>query len=1125
MRHAYGICGSLRRLYSTHGSGSKERSKWFPKKVSDLYRHYQNSTPHYIPYGEDGSGFYSDNALGHYDIITNAKPIVMDAINSMEINPTQIFNIVDYGSADGGTSMPLFYQIVDKLRQTYGDALPIHVTYEDQPVADFKSLFMRLHGLLPMPDNHGYLKGFNNVYVSACGTSFYDQEEFVNTNIFGYKRVPEEVQTPFVNKDSRVRKAGLTLVCMETKGCAERVFTCLPDSSVRGTRGRLYRLISLRNTFPVSFCLHLETDRCDWSPLGSLTSRNPSSDPRIFSSGEEPEGAVLDVTTPGVKSGQDDSSDQATHGNRRPAAGAVRGAERGSIHNKDGLTQVMNSKPRSLLPVFLRGLGQTFRHFRSKSSKWVCIRVGNGLHESYAAVHSAVYRVEPEPTAVLRGQTATIRCSFNSLSPSSIVEWFGPPNLQHISQGTTVAAEYPRHRVVGDTSRGNYELQIRRTRPEDEGMYRCRTFPLPPAPDVKLTVVEPLSGPPDIVGNERPQSAGQGLTLTCRAVGGRPPPRLTWYNGTVPFRLPESAHNTSPQNNEVSLSLAIPFVSRWDNAANFSCRADQGLPTLVEPRTASKMLSVQFPPEARVLVTSMRVKAGHSVNLTCVVSSNPPAVVTWQKLGEASVVRGEVRGQSLLISNVQKSDAGVYRCKAENGVLPDGLARTTLDVQYAPDIKATFAEKVVVLYGQDGYSLDCTAEGNPQPIVRWRRKGTNFYLNNPLVLSQVTLPESAHNTSPQNNEVSLSLAIPFVSRWDNAANFSCRADQGLPTLVEPRTASKILSVQFPPEARVLVTSMRVKAGHSVNLTCVVSSNPPAVVTWQKLGEASLVRGEVRGQSLLINNVQKSDAGVYRCKAENGVLPDGLARTTLDVQCKETIFLGAEEDSISVREVPMTGGRRSTLVIREVGAGQAGSYVCKATNMFGSDQREFLIEIQAVQTAQSYLNLFSEDSQVLLITVVTATVLILIVVTVVTVLLVRRNRCHISDQESVASSEPVSKPMPPLPPKHGPMAQAQEKPREMSLELDELDGTLKPRPPPRLDKDPYSIGLSYPRLIHALPAYSVKDQQMKTSDNNSPLDDNSGNPVQTREGSGIESWKLTEANSRRPPNYHEIHVLE
>ncbi|XP_066277091.1 irregular chiasm C-roughest protein-like [Branchiostoma lanceolatum] len=653
-------------------------------------------------------------------------------------------------------------------------------------------------------------------------------------------------------------------------------------------------------------------------------------------------------------------------------------------------------------------------------------------------VHSAVYRVEPEPTAVLRGQTATIRCSFNSLSPSSIVEWFGPPNLQHISQGTTVAAEYPRHRVVGDTSRGDYDLQIRRTRPEDEGMYRCRTFPLPPGPDVKLTVVEPLSGPPDIVGNERPRSAGQGLTLTCRAVGGRPPPRLTWYNGTVPFRLPESAHNTSPQNNAVSLSLAIPFVSRWDNGANLSCRADQGLPTLVEPKTAFKILSVQFPPEARILVTSMRVKAGHTVNLTCLVNSNPPAVVTWQKLGEASLVRGEVRGQNLLISSVQRSDAGVYRCKAENGVLPDGLARTTLDVLYAPDIKDTFAEKVVVLYGQDGYSLDCTAEGNPQPIVRWRRKGTSFYLNNPLVLTQVT--------------------------YDVEGDYACVATgRGFPD-VQRETFIDVIG--RPDVLGRSGQTLFVTEGTDASLVCEVRSDPrPEVITW-----------------------------LWR-----------------DSNGKETIFLGAEGDSITVREVPVTRGRRSTLVIRDVGAGQAGSYVCKATNMFGSDQREFLIEIQ--------------DSQVLLITVVTAIILIIIVVTVVTVLLVRRNRCHISDQESVASSEPVSKPMPPLPPKHGPIAQAQEKPREMSLELDELDGTLKPRPPPRLDKDPYSIGLSYPRLIHALPAYSVKDQQMKASDNNSPLDDNSGNPIQTREASGIEKWKLAEANSRRPPNYHEIHVLE
>ncbi|XP_066286887.1 uncharacterized protein [Branchiostoma lanceolatum] len=321
MRYIYGIRGTLRRIYSTYSSDFKKGPKWLPK---------QNSTPHYIPYGEDGSGFYSDNALGYYSIVKNAETMVMDAINSMEINPTQVFNIVDYGSADGGTSMPLFYQIVDKLSQTYGKDPPIHVTYEDQPVADFKSLFMRLHGLLSMPENPSYLMDFNNVYVSACGTSFFEQsfpngfvnfgfsstamhwlrrgpcplpdavlhmvsscvearqqfakqaaqdwelillqrareltpggriviincttdedgyfgggrwdsgsvnvfqqlsslwhtfalrgkitkEEFVNTNILAYWRSQEEMQAPFVNENSRVRKAGLTLVSMETK--------------------------------------------------------------------------------------------------------------------------------------------------------------------------------------------------------------------------------------------------------------------------------------------------------------------------------------------------------------------------------------------------------------------------------------------------------------------------------------------------------------------------------------------------------------------------------------------------------------------------------------------------------------------------------------------------------------------------------------------------------------------------------------------------------------------------------------------------------------------------------------------------------------------------------------------
>ena len=42
--------------------------------------------------------------------------------------------------------MALFYACIQELRKIHGDDLSIHVIYEDQPVNDFKSLFLRLQG-------------------------------------------------------------------------------------------------------------------------------------------------------------------------------------------------------------------------------------------------------------------------------------------------------------------------------------------------------------------------------------------------------------------------------------------------------------------------------------------------------------------------------------------------------------------------------------------------------------------------------------------------------------------------------------------------------------------------------------------------------------------------------------------------------------------------------------------------------------------------------------------------------------------------------------------------------------------------------------------------------------------
>ncbi|XP_032243202.2 methyltransferase LUC1 [Nematostella vectensis] len=140
--------------------------------------------PHsHIPYGSDGSGFYSDNTKGCYDVIEEALPLVLKAASITATPKDSTFTIVDYGCADGGTSMPLMYALVKLLREN-DEKMPIHIVYEDQPVNDFKSVFMRLQGLIPGP--RSYLLDFKNIFMTASGTSFFSQCLPANSVTLGF---------------------------------------------------------------------------------------------------------------------------------------------------------------------------------------------------------------------------------------------------------------------------------------------------------------------------------------------------------------------------------------------------------------------------------------------------------------------------------------------------------------------------------------------------------------------------------------------------------------------------------------------------------------------------------------------------------------------------------------------------------------------------------------------------------------------------------------------------------------------------------------------------------------------------------------------------------------------------
>ena len=134
--------------------------------------------PHsHLPYGDEGTGFYSDNTKGCFDVIDNASSLVLEALTTV-LQSTQVssyISIADFGCCDGGTSSVLWKKIFESILKIHPD-IHFWLHYEDQPTNDWKSLFLRTHGI-SVSSNSSVIalkNEFKNLSISACGTSFYE---------------------------------------------------------------------------------------------------------------------------------------------------------------------------------------------------------------------------------------------------------------------------------------------------------------------------------------------------------------------------------------------------------------------------------------------------------------------------------------------------------------------------------------------------------------------------------------------------------------------------------------------------------------------------------------------------------------------------------------------------------------------------------------------------------------------------------------------------------------------------------------------------------------------------------------------------------------------------------------
>ena len=114
---------------------------------------------------------------------------------------------------------------------------------------------------------------------------------------------------------------------------------------------------------------------------------------------------------------------------------------------------------------------------------------------------------------------------------------------------------------------------------------------------------------------------------------------------------------------------------------------------------------------------------GTNVTLpTCHVTGYPAPVVTWRKLsGQLPKGRAQHNNTALQISDVRKVDSDAYFCSGVN-LLGKIERKTLLVVVSLPAFTVKPRGKVLASTG-DTLTLNCSAAGDPRPVISWKRQG------------------------------------------------------------------------------------------------------------------------------------------------------------------------------------------------------------------------------------------------------------------------------------------------------------------------------------------------------------------------------------------------------------------
>ena len=106
-------------------------------------------------------------------------------------------------------------------------------------------------------------------------------------------------------------------------------------------------------------------------------------------------------------------------------------------------------------------------------------------------------------------------------------------------------------------------------------------------------------------------------------------------------------------------------------------------------------------------------------------TGHPTPVVTWSKsFDQLPQGRVESNNSALTLFYVRRSDSADYFCEATN-MLGKDVQKTLLVVVPLPQFTVKPPAKIVEIIGAN-ITLNCSATGDPQPVISWKRQGSQL---------------------------------------------------------------------------------------------------------------------------------------------------------------------------------------------------------------------------------------------------------------------------------------------------------------------------------------------------------------------------------------------------------------